>query len=510
MHKLFLYLKRRAFATGLAVCGAGLGTFIFSPLTHYLLEVFAWRGTFLIYAGVSNSWALSCLDHSCVFLLYGRFQLLLNCAVCGALFRPLPMVPCFVAVIDSTELQESESFPNVISFPNDGNELKIPSIQSKGRLNPIILPSIVETEDNDEDLAYAMNPHRKTSEHFLSELPLLKENFGPPPVERKAITPSATPPTSPNPTDQRMLGEKIVKKRPPALITVDTTASLPNSANGTSPTDVLNSPRPSLPTGNDSAVSSPRRLFSPPSLSSLFGRQQQFKPPLVGRSLSTGPVPSGTTSMSISAHLARRQQLKRQAKAVEAKRQRLISEDPRRFLKRKDKFYAGSLYNLNFYKSQPELYRTSLASIPQSLASASVGVVGLQRQISRRSRCETAMSDLTDFQVAQETSAEPSSLQERIVDFVTDICTSVREMSDFSLMRDPIFLLYSLSSFLTCLGFNIPLIFLPDRAERFGLDGSQASWVLSAFGISNTVGRVAIGYLADKPWLNRLLIYSKR
>lgn len=59
--------KRRALATGIAVAGAGVGTLIFPPLTAYLMETYTWRGTFFIYAGI-----------------------ILNCVVCGALFRPPP------------------------------------------------------------------------------------------------------------------------------------------------------------------------------------------------------------------------------------------------------------------------------------------------------------------------------------------------------------------------------------------------------------------------------------
>ena len=62
----FYFEKRRAFATGLAVCGSGIGTFIFAPLTEYLIDEYGWRGTLLIQAG-----------------------LLLNMCVCGACFRPL-------------------------------------------------------------------------------------------------------------------------------------------------------------------------------------------------------------------------------------------------------------------------------------------------------------------------------------------------------------------------------------------------------------------------------------
>lgn len=58
--------KYRSLATGIAVCGSGLGTFIFSPLTEILIKEFGWRGATLILAGI-------------VF----------NCVIFGAMFRPL-------------------------------------------------------------------------------------------------------------------------------------------------------------------------------------------------------------------------------------------------------------------------------------------------------------------------------------------------------------------------------------------------------------------------------------
>ena len=61
--------KKRAFATGLAVCGTGIGTFIFAPLSQHLIQEYEWRGAHLIIAGI-----------------------VLNCAVCGAIFRPLDKV----------------------------------------------------------------------------------------------------------------------------------------------------------------------------------------------------------------------------------------------------------------------------------------------------------------------------------------------------------------------------------------------------------------------------------
>lgn len=62
----YYFDKRRSFATGLSVCGSGIGTFIFAPLTQILLEHYGWRGTTLILAG-----------------------LFLNLTVCGMLMRDL-------------------------------------------------------------------------------------------------------------------------------------------------------------------------------------------------------------------------------------------------------------------------------------------------------------------------------------------------------------------------------------------------------------------------------------
>lgn len=62
----YYFDKKRSFATGLSVCGSGIGTFIFAPVTQYLLAEYGWRGTTLILAG-----------------------LFFNLAVCGCLMRDL-------------------------------------------------------------------------------------------------------------------------------------------------------------------------------------------------------------------------------------------------------------------------------------------------------------------------------------------------------------------------------------------------------------------------------------
>ena len=62
----FYFEKRRALATGMAVCGSGIGAFVFAPMMKILIEEYGWKGALLITGGVT-----------------------FNGVVCGMLFRPL-------------------------------------------------------------------------------------------------------------------------------------------------------------------------------------------------------------------------------------------------------------------------------------------------------------------------------------------------------------------------------------------------------------------------------------
>lgn len=62
----YYFETKRSLATGIAVCGSGIGTITFAPLATVLLENYGWKGTNLILAGF-----------------------ILNCVLFGALMRPL-------------------------------------------------------------------------------------------------------------------------------------------------------------------------------------------------------------------------------------------------------------------------------------------------------------------------------------------------------------------------------------------------------------------------------------
>ena len=83
-----------------------------------------------------------------------------------------------------------------------------------------------------------------------------------------------------------------------------------------------------------------------------------------------------------------------------------------------------------------------------------------------------------------------------------------KEMVDFSLFKDPVFILFTVSNFCTSLGFNVPYIYMVDMAADLDIDAERGSFLLSIIGIANTVGRIVLGYISDKPWINRLWLYN--
>ncbi|KAG8331361.1 transmembrane transport [Homalodisca vitripennis] len=85
---------------------------------------------------------------------------------------------------------------------------------------------------------------------------------------------------------------------------------------------------------------------------------------------------------------------------------------------------------------------------------------------------------------------------------------TLNEMLDLSLLKDPIFIIFSLSNFFTSIGFYVPYTFIVAMAEVQGLSKPDQSFLLAVIGVANTVGRIVLGYLSDKTWVNRLYVYN--
>jgi len=271
----FYFEKRRSLATGIAVCGSGIGTFAFAPLTNSLLKKYSWKGTVLIEAGI-----------------------LLNCIICGLVFRPL-------SIQKKTEPAADEK------LTADANQSRI-AIKSASNL----------------------------------ELPQTSK---------------------PDTTRRRQFSESHKSAHSPAV--------------------------------------------------------------------------SRTSSTNLAGPMTR-----------------------------KDVFYTKSLDHIPQYRSDRDEYVRSMTSV--------------------REQPEQGESFLARIGITSE------------------MKQTMSEMMDFRLLLDVVFILFAVSNLLTSIGFVVPYIFLVHRGIHFGFSKSRSSFLISMVGISNTVGRVVFGYIADMKFVNRLMLYN--
>lgn len=80
----YYFEKWRALATGIALCGSGVGTMIFAPLTDYLSTNYGWRNTLGIQA-----------------------LIILSCSVYGLAFRPIQPIQLAIAEGEEEKNQEN-------------------------------------------------------------------------------------------------------------------------------------------------------------------------------------------------------------------------------------------------------------------------------------------------------------------------------------------------------------------------------------------------------------------
>ncbi|RZC37944.1 monocarboxylate transporter 13 [Asbolus verrucosus] len=145
----YYFDKKRSFATGLAVCGSGIGTFIFAPFIQLLLKEYDWRGTTLILAG-----------------------LFLNLAVCGAVMRDLPWTSKKLK-----NLAKERKRNRHLKRKNKGSSADSFSVSNSTNTASVLQP-IVETND---DSIEQSNPDRLSSS--LVNLPTYVRNGEKVPIE---------------------------------------------------------------------------------------------------------------------------------------------------------------------------------------------------------------------------------------------------------------------------------------------------------------------------------------
>ncbi|XP_035829718.1 uncharacterized protein LOC101846861 [Aplysia californica] len=520
----YYFEKKRAFATGLAVCGSGIGTFMFPPLSEFLLDEYAWQGGLLIIAGI--------IFQGCI---------------CGALMRPLEAKPVckskkaksLGAVDRDRGMSESSTFTNSVGDPNKIMEgvMEAKLLREKG------------LQDNDSDLgslpsiafikrgdSISVADHRRLSsgipipgsdaarKYKLSVGSSYADSAGSPVREISGLT-NSPPVESPGSGTPKIVLDKGKAESQMTSSDADSEVKVIEAADADNLTDGTSTERSDYFTAPESDPNSPTKSAAGRSLSTPSDESESTKATvgtgetvLENGDLSTG-TPTITENVIIPNNVEssnKTEQSQPQSKShntsefapllevpspvirngsvsqtggyggsrtnmshLHSLRSLHVSKkDLARPLYRKDIFYSGSVLNIPQFHSQPDMksYITSITTIP--------GEMEFVDGPSSSSKC-----------VNKCCACLPRSARDVL-----------SEMVDISLLKDPSFMLICLGNFTAFLGFFIPFVFLVDRAVSLGINKSQAAFLISIIGITNTVGRVAVGKLADLRVIDSLVI----
>ncbi|XP_014484848.1 PREDICTED: monocarboxylate transporter 3 isoform X2 [Dinoponera quadriceps] len=451
----YYFETKRSLATGIAVCGSGFGTFAFAPLATMLLEAYSWKGANLILAG-----------------------LILNCAVFGAMMRPLEypkassVKPLLQRMAEEKRFQmERGSIGGsyfMVQLPDGSMEKRMkmpinidPGVHSSFNLDQLVpvptvptLPTISEVKVQEHSSSGATSDsgsmdlksitNKSRSKKNIDETKDTKDTTEKPENEfnktvlpRNASQPAFTthvqglPKNGSVPFFDRIRKTSTGERYKPSL------SAIKNS-------------RTTLNSNGDIRKSLHLRL----STSSVLGSRNN------NAEVDDGESITFTTSKT----------------SIPKEKPMMV-----RPLSRKDIFYSGSVVNLPEYQSQKSLanYRQSVISLPKSVR-----------------------GDMKDVDVEK---APQQPLCPCLV-LPDSFKEALATMMDMSLLKDPVFLLIGISNVFGMAGLYVPFVYLVDAAKLDGIESNSASFLLSIIGITNTIGRVACGYVADFPQVDSLLL----
>lgn len=452
----YYFEKRRAMATGIAVCGSGIGTFIFAPFTKFLLDTYDWKNALLIMAGI-----------------------IFNGAVCGALMRPLmpakrkkpePKPARAKNVLD--RIKEEAKRKRKRNFTSESSGIgttDTTEILEKVRQAKMQRENYLQ--DNESDICSLPSAYFEKDRMFLRQdsrtsgarsrlqkLSFSERGDASSPVSTPKITVDGNEMDSVSFSKDGDMSENASERDPSSSAASPVRSKSPDTDRPSSP----NKHRVSQSsTGSTGKLNLPKGVVGhevQPLIKVGHGGVQSR--PNVAKELMAR---SGAAAGSSRPHLF-------------ASNRSISSKDYSRPMYKKDIFYSGSIVNINEFKSQPSMhsYITSITSIPGDL-----GIVDV--------RTETCLHRVC------------SCLPKPVVDVLS-------EMMDVSLLTNPGFMCICLGNIFAMIGFYVPYVYIVDRALLTGIDMTQASFLLSVIGITNTIGRVLSGIIADLRNVSSLML----
>nr|XP_045596429.1 monocarboxylate transporter 14-like [Procambarus clarkii] len=442
--------KRRSFATGIAVCGSGIGTFAFSPLVEYLINELSWQNSLIIISGI-----------------------MLNCVVFGAMFRPLedniilqrddldiedPTTPEFLPLSDLPIIKWHLSNPDLlITDPSkERTKFGLPKLHSKYRVCWKIPGSggFVKSRSLGKVIScrsyfsqfYVFLFFFYYSEHLCT---MSAPNAAI--VSVKASTSSICKIKRSVMTFEKKV--EIIKKTNNGIPRILRSAVCSNMSLGKECNEDDGEEEDDGEKEDEEVLKEKGNMervqqYFESILAFMETSNSEFKPEdMMNQKYLTHRRPFLTITSS-------------------SEQRTPVSSTP----------IEHPVVSLTFlFRQDPGSYRASMARLPNN---------------------EETPSEVENAKVC---GCVPCSRETR---------DAMNSLMDWGLLTDGIFILFAISNFCTSIGFNAPYIFIVDRARHLGIPDSQSSFLLAVVGISNTVSRILLGYISDQAWVNRLYLYN--
>uniref|UniRef100_A0A182VRL4 Major facilitator superfamily (MFS) profile domain-containing protein n=1 Tax=Anopheles minimus TaxID=112268 RepID=A0A182VRL4_9DIPT len=459
----YYFDKKRSFATGLSVCGSGIGTFVFASLTQVLLDEYGWRGTTLILAGV-----------------------FLNMCLCGLLMRDLEWTTHkSKQKRRKQQQQQADSVSNStntaggntsVLMGNGGIIDGVPiggTIGGNGGLadavndhiydlddprlfsSLITLPTFLQNGSGQdkitlEVLAMLSKQHNMHDHHVLQSLPAARMSSS------RSFSQTLSPQSGDNLADVKEQGQK--REQDSVKATVPESEDETNDVKGQ---EAKESKQDEL--ANDGTTVEPsRHRAAGGQRSGARGRngagtdavgtpyeQGAALPPVFLRRVHSHST-RGTAPPSAGPPAATASYLK----------------DLR--MHRHSLTYRGAMLNIQRYRlrasSCPDIYRNSMTTIAK----------------------------------------EKSAWYQGVEEFRTLLVSIL----DFSYFSDVHYLLFAISNFLLYTFYDVPYVYLGDNASQIGFSHAQSSMLIAIIGILNMVGEVVLGWMGDRKSVNANYTYA--
>ncbi|KAI5698488.1 hypothetical protein M8J75_007623 [Diaphorina citri] len=527
----YYFDDHRSFATGLSVCGSGIGTFLFAPLTHYLLKEYGWRGTTLILAG-----------------------LFLNLCVCGALMRDL-------AWTKARSKAQRKQFKKTRRrrqrlFSGDEDEFSQHSTVQSAHQHAAY-PSIDELKKLLQQPA--QSAHQHASYPSIDELKKLLQQPGYMVTRDESSIPrelGATSPLSGNsrdpgarlcsslvnlPTFVRS-GEKVPLEVLEALthqqhvysVLVNNYPSLLISSRSFSQSGRLNEqassgssfcnclvPSPICSPRSQSHPTSPLATQSyPPSLPITAptkenqinskeiedhskDNEDNDRNPDVDEACDTLLPPEDKNSNETSGGFSNYNMLDAKLSPTSANGEIGGDQTARQWLLNKRLNHNHHHHHNQNQDQQPRRLPTAYLKdlrVHRHSLTYRGAMLNINRYRLRASSCPDIYRN------------SMTTIAKEKADWYAGLCELwylLSDMLDFSHFKNVKYTLFAISNFLLYFWYDVPYVYLADNAiEAHGITEEDASYLISVIGILNMFGEIALGWAGDREWVNANLVYA--